>query len=1031
MAPNVQLRSCATETNEEKANGEVDPFIVNKSPCSLDEHLKKVNCKRNPSCIFGLGENSSEGVLQVDKIAKRLYESVLQGRKTEEISFAGLRNLGATCYANVVLQLLFFLRPFREAILNADTDLLLRNNLSKSDTESSYVTESRTHQLERSIVELQLLFATLLKGHTSCVSPKKFLEALDLTTFVEQDIQEFVNLLLSLVEKYFQNSTTKRYDTLISDLFQGTRRYVTTCHYCGQISEASKTGSRFTELQVAAYQVGGIEDALSSMVMEEILSGDNQYFCEFCNGKRDASRKIVFDKLPPVLMLQLLRTSFDLTSGEKKKTHAKISFPLEADFHQLLGVDTANEAKTYRLKAVCFHRGSSAYCGHYTIRLFDDSSNKWYEFDDAQVKMSNSLDGPFVANPRETASNNERRKRAKLAPETCTNTSTLSSTNACLLVYVLNDPLYCFGDLEKSNLPDVLQDTVDSENADLNSAFQSEKSSVDSKIAEMERRKSEYLDLLPKLPATMSNSETSDSVSYGYVPTSWLKEWVRVREESIKPIDCSPFICEHGGLNPESVFHVKRIGLEAFNWMIEKYGSNSPQLKGPQCHCMICVNKMNDTIANAEFWKKKNDEFISYLIDPKDILEKDATTFYVEKQFFKQWKKLSLTCKQGVEFMRKLEKLLKECAHSRYCVHEKLVAEEWKAINADVGKHLYDLLQFISRISPICVDYFIFCEADSNLRFCDDCREKLVERKEEISSYRQSKRLEKASLGELLKPRYQLELVRFLVQQMKKWQELSSSSDAWNSSESRYLISLSWFQSWSDYINNDGKRPDTSPLEDLVCEHNMLSYDLVTADDIFDRRVLCVSADCWQEIVKAYGSYEGVKVELSQVDGNCKGMFSLPSCHSCMKKRKSLEDKNEIELVLIKVNDLEEIKDKKNLSLDSLELYSTCIKSEMMTSRRSRVLRIRCSPSNSISELKLIIFQFLDIAPAAQELYLGKEMNLVQSSVSLKDYNISDGTLLFLYIDKSKLDHSEEEFCALPEESKVEVGFVGSQLLGL
>lgn len=381
--------------------------------------------------------------------------------------------------------------------------------------------------------------------------------------------------------------------------------------------------------------------------------------------------------------------------------------------------------------------------------------------------------------------------------------------------------------------------------------------------------------------------------------------------------------------------------------------------------------------------------------------------------------------------MHRLTKLVKECSFSRYCLHEKLILEDWKEISNSLGNHLHDLIQFVSRDTEVCVNNFVVCQYDSrNSLFCDECHEKVNEKKEEVTSSRLLKRKEKANLGELMKPKYHLQIVRFLVQQMKKWQD--QSSDGIVDEESKYLISSSWFQSWLDYLNNNGKRPEISPLEGLLCEHGFLVFDISTADDLFDRRALCVSATCWEEIVKAYEDVcldrNGIKIEMREKDG--KGIFSLPSCHSCMEKRKNPENNGEIELVLMKVQELDEIKDKGDLSLDSLELYSTCIKSEMMTTRRSRVLRVHCNPNNSVSELKLIIFQYLDIAPVAQQLYLGKQTCLVHGSSLLRDYHISNGSLLFLYIDKSKADVGAEDF-ALPEESKVELGFVGSQLFGL
>lgn len=44
---------------------------------------------------------------------------------------------------------------------------------------------------------------------------------------------------------------------------------------------------------------------------EEKLEGDNRYFCENCQSKQNATRKIRLLKLPPTLNLQLMRFVFD------------------------------------------------------------------------------------------------------------------------------------------------------------------------------------------------------------------------------------------------------------------------------------------------------------------------------------------------------------------------------------------------------------------------------------------------------------------------------------------------------------------------------------------------------------------------------------------------------------------------------------------------------------------------------------------------------------------------------------------------
>ena len=48
------------------------------------------------------------------------------------------------------------------------------------------------------------------------------------------------------------------------------------------------------------------------MLAPEELCGDNQYFCEYCNKKADATRQLCLQQLPPYLCLSLQRFVFDM-----------------------------------------------------------------------------------------------------------------------------------------------------------------------------------------------------------------------------------------------------------------------------------------------------------------------------------------------------------------------------------------------------------------------------------------------------------------------------------------------------------------------------------------------------------------------------------------------------------------------------------------------------------------------------------------------------------------------------------------------
>lgn len=54
-----------------------------------------------------------------------------------------------------------------------------------------------------------------------------------------------------------------------------------------------------------------MNESLQEFLKEEHLTGDDQYYCDHCNCKQDAVRKICLTTLPPVLNIQLMRFVYD------------------------------------------------------------------------------------------------------------------------------------------------------------------------------------------------------------------------------------------------------------------------------------------------------------------------------------------------------------------------------------------------------------------------------------------------------------------------------------------------------------------------------------------------------------------------------------------------------------------------------------------------------------------------------------------------------------------------------------------------
>ena len=66
----------------------------------------------------------------------------------------------------------------------------------------------------------------------------------------------------------------------------------------------------FYELELNIKGLNNLEESMNDYFSEEALDGENQYFCESCQKRVDATRCIKLRSLPPVVNFQLKRYVF-------------------------------------------------------------------------------------------------------------------------------------------------------------------------------------------------------------------------------------------------------------------------------------------------------------------------------------------------------------------------------------------------------------------------------------------------------------------------------------------------------------------------------------------------------------------------------------------------------------------------------------------------------------------------------------------------------------------------------------------------
>lgn len=115
---------------------------------------------------------------------------------------------------------------------------------------------------------------------------------------------------------------------------------------------------------------------------DEKLTGDNQYQCDNCSGKHDATKQVLLWYPPPRLVIQLKRF---LNDGTRTfKNNQMVKFPITGLDIRKYVTEYVDGDYVYDLYAVSHHSGSLS-GGHYIAYTKNPINGEWYLFDDSNV----------------------------------------------------------------------------------------------------------------------------------------------------------------------------------------------------------------------------------------------------------------------------------------------------------------------------------------------------------------------------------------------------------------------------------------------------------------------------------------------------------------------------------------------------------------------------------------------------------------------------------------------------------------------
>lgn len=326
--------------------------------------------------------------------------SKLDAKAYADKGLTGLANLGNTCFMNTAIQCLSHTYELSHFLETVDYKALL------------------TKRPEALIIVEWDDLRQLMWKENCIISPGGFLNNVQklaklkdkeiFTGFAQNDLPEFLMFLIDCFHSAIQREVIIKISGAIKDnkdelahacysmiktMYQKEYSEILDIFYgihvsmiadmSGNILQKTPEPFFMLNLPIPAFADAGriptLLECVDMYAMPEHLTGDNQWYNDKTKEKTDVLKRILFFKLPTVLIIDLKR--FD---NRMRKNTKLVDFPLDDFDLSSYVIGYKKDMYVYELYGVCNHTGS-AMGGHYTA-FVKNANGKWYYFNDTRVQ---------------------------------------------------------------------------------------------------------------------------------------------------------------------------------------------------------------------------------------------------------------------------------------------------------------------------------------------------------------------------------------------------------------------------------------------------------------------------------------------------------------------------------------------------------------------------------------------------------------------------------------------------------------------